>query len=296
MINSIDKRFFIGNTNKGGNELYIINHHNAPSVMEEIGRLREITFSAAGGGTGKDLDIDNFDTNENCYQQLIVFSPEDKEIIGGYRFIDCSTVLDKIKSNEAAVSTQLYFNFSNQFINNYLPYTIELGRSWIQPKYQPSVNPRKGLFALDNLWDGLGAIVVNNPNIKYFFGKVTMYRGYNIEARAGLQAFMKHFFPDNDALVTPKKPLIFELQDQSFSESYKDLTFKEGLKLLQQFVRGNGEMIPPLINNYMQLSPSMKTFGTANNEDFGGVQETGILITINDIYEAKKERHLNLFR
>jgi hypothetical protein len=296
MIDHIDKKHFIGKTNKGGNELYIINHHNAPEIMEEIGRLREVSFTAAGGGTGNVLDIDDFDTCEKCYQQLIVYSPEDKEIIGGYRFIDCSTVIDELKAGEHAISTAHYFNFSDKFIHEYLPKTLELGRSWIQPNYQPSVNPRKGLFALDNLWDGLGAIVVNNPEIEYFFGKVTMYPNYNKEARAALQFFMQQFFPDNEKLVRPIDPLFFELNDESFKNEIADLAFKEAHKVLQKYVRERGEFIPPLINNYMQLSSSMLTFGTANNNEFGKVQETGILITIDDIYPEKKERHINLFK
>jgi hypothetical protein len=226
MIDGIDKKHFIGNTNKGGNELYIINHHSAPEVMEEIGRLREVSFTAAGGGTGKELDIDDFDTCENCYQQLIVYSPEDKEIIGGYRFIDCSKVLSELQEGKQAISTAHYFHFSDTFLTNYLPKTIELGRSWIQPSFQPSVNPRKGLFALDNLWDGLGAIVVNNPSIAYFFGKVTMYPSYNKEARGALQYFMQHFFPDKEALVRPIKPLFFELEDDTFKQEITGLTFK----------------------------------------------------------------------
>jgi len=296
MIDRIDKKHFIGNTNKGGNELYIINHHTAPEIMEEIGRLREVSFTAAGGGTGNVLDIDDFDTREKCYQQLIVYSPEDKEIIGGYRFIDCSTVIDELKAGEHAISTAHYFNFSDKFIHDYLPKTLELGRSWIQPNYQPSVNPRKGLFALDNLWDGLGAIVVNNPEIAYFFGKVTMYPNYNKEARAALQFFMQQFFPDKEKLVRPIDPLFFELTDESFKSKIANLGFKEAHKVLQKHVRALGEFIPPLINNYMQLSASMLTFGTANNNDFGKVQETGILITIDDIYPEKKERHINLFK
>lgn len=296
MIDRIDKKHFIGKTNKGGNELYILNHHTAPEIMEEIGRLREVSFTAAGGGTGNVLDIDDFDTCEKCYQQLIVYSPEDKEIIGGYRFIDCSTVIDELKAGEHAISTAHYFNFSNKFIHEYLPKTLELGRSWIQPNYQPSVNPRKGLFALDNLWDGLGAIVVNNPEIEYFFGKVTMYPNYNKEARAALQFFMQQFFPDNEKLVRPIDPLFFELKDESFKNEIANLTFKDAHKILQKYIRARGEFIPPLINNYMQLSASMLTFGTANNNEFGKVQETGILITIDDIYPEKKERHINLFK
>ena len=285
---------FIRKTNKGNNEIYIINHHNSPHVMQEIGRLRELTFSQSGGGTGKALDIDDFDTNPYCYQQLIVYAREDQEILGGYRYLDCSTIIDK-NLPDMGMSTRHYFNFSEDFIKNYLPRTIELGRSWVQPMFQPSVNPRKGIFALDNLWDGLGAITVDHPHIQYFFGKVTMYAQYHSEARDAVLLFMKHFFDDKEHLVTPIEALKINTNPTDFLSAISNKTFKEALKDLQQFVKERGENIPPLINNYMQLSPSMKSFGTALNPDFGGVEETGILVTINDIYEEKKSRHINTY-
>ena len=147
---------FLRTTRKGGNEIYCVNIHNSPNVLKEIGRLREVTFRASGGGTGQALDLDDFDTSENCYDQLIVWSPEDEEIIGGYRFILCKKAIRDI--NNIELSTAHYFSFSEKFITDYLPNTIELGRSWVQPNFQPTVNPRKGLFALDNIWDGLGDV------------------------------------------------------------------------------------------------------------------------------------------
>lgn len=288
----LNSETFVRNTNKGNNEIYIINHHNSPNVMREIGRLRELTFASAGGGTGLEIDIDEHDTTENCYQQLIVFSPEDEEIIGGYRFIDCRTVKDYSKIE---LSTQHYFNFSEEFISRFLPKTIELGRSWIQPNFQPSQNPRKGLFALDNLWDGLGAIAVDYKHIDYFFGKVTMYTSYNKEARNAVLTFMHKYFPDSQNLVKP----IHSVEDFNNVEIFnltEGLEFKEALKELNKYVKERGEGIPPLINQYMQLSSTMKTFGTAVNQDFGGVEETGILVRISDIYESKKDRHINTYK
>lgn len=283
---------FLRKTNKAGNEIYCINHQNAPNVMREIGRLRELTFALAGGGTGMPFDIDAKDTADICYEQLIVYSPEDEEITGGYRYIDCSKAISEDKHE---LSTSSYFNFSADFITNYLPYTIELGRSWVNPNFQPSNNPRKGLFALDNLWDGLGAIVLLHPHMKYFFGKVTMYSSYNEDAKRAVLAFMKHYFPDSDGLVTPISPLYTSVALHPINKMLNDLTFKEGLKILQKYCREKGENIPPLINNYMQLSPTMKSFGTAQNPDFGGVEETGILVTVSDIEESKKNRHLEGF-
>lgn len=282
---------FVRKTRKGDNEIYIINQHNAPNTLLEIGRLREVTFRASGGGTGESVDLDEFDTNEICYDQLIVWSPEDEEIIGGYRFIRCNDTLN-LPSKEILLSTSHYFDFSEKFIKEYLPFTIELGRSWVQPNFQPTINPKKGLFALDNIWDGLGALVINNPTIKYFFGKVTMYPNYNKESRDFLLHFMHHYFPDKENLMKPFHPLKQDYNCKIVDEALSNLDFKEGFKVLNSYVKERGEFIPPLVNIYMNLSPTMKTFGTAVNPEFGDVEETGILVTIADIYEEKKQRHI----
>lgn len=287
----LTKDVFLRTTRKGDNEIYAVNIHNAPNIIREIGRLREITFRAAGGGTGSALDLDDFDTSDNCYDQLIVWSPEDEEIIGGYRYIHCQKALTD--SDEVELSTAHYFKFSDRFIRDYLPKTIELGRSWVQPDFQPAVNPRKGLFALDNIWDGLGALVHKHPDIEYFFGKVTMYPSYNTEARDFLLHFLHTFFPDQEHLMEPHHPLEQSYDATEFNAQLKDCDFKEGFKILNGFVRNRGEFIPPLMNIYMNLSPTMKTFGTAVNKDFGSVEETAILVTIDDIYDDKKERHMN---
>lgn len=289
----LNETTFVRKTRKGDNEIYIVNIHNAPNVIQEIGRLREVTFRFAGGGTGESIDLDEFDTSELCYDQLIVWSPEDEEIIGGYRFILCEKAIKDL--NDIQLSTAHYFKFSKDFIDNYLPHTIELGRSWVQPNFQPAKNPRKGLFSLDNIWDGLGSLVIRYPHIKYFFGKVTMYPSYQRDSRNFLLYFMHHYFPDKENLMDVYNPLTIETdKNAEFQSMLKGLDFKDGFKVLNSYVRSKGENIPPLVNIYMNLSPTMKTFGTAVNPDFGNVEETGILVTIADIYLDKKERHINV--
>lgn len=289
----LTKDRFIRTTNKGSNEIYIINHHNSPNVMHEIGRLRELTFASAGGGTGQSIDIDKYDTSENCYNQLIVWAPESKEIIGGYRFIDCSKIID---TEPLELATQRYFNYSDQFKKNYLPYTVELGRSWVQPNFQPSNISRRGIFALDNLWDGLGSIVVDNPHIKYYSGKVTLYSTYNKEARDALMYFLNYFFNDPDGLISPVEAVSISSDIEEFKENLVGLDYKQGHKLLNNFVRDRGENIPPLINNYMSLSPTMRSFGTVLNQYFGEVEETMILVKIEDIYAEKKSRYIDSYQ
>ena len=285
---------FLRDTNKGGNKIYIVNANNAPNVMREIGRLREIAFRAAGGGTGKDCDIDEFDTMNPPCQQLVVWDPDSRLILGGYRFIIGTDI--KIEDGKPRIATSHMFNFSQKFIDEYLPYTLELGRSFVRTEYQSSREGAKALFALDNLWDGLGALTVVYPQMKYFFGKVTMYTTYNFRARNLLLYFLKKYFQDKDALVKPVTPLECDIDNPAHHELFEGLDYKEGYKVLQKELKNNGEHIPPLINSYMNLSPTMKVFGTAINHGFGGVEETGILVSIPDIYPEKIERYITPVR
>lgn len=294
LISELTEERFLRHTNNGNNHVYLVNFHNAPNVVREVGRLREISFRDAGGGTGMDIDLDYNDTCERCYEQLIAWSPENEEIIAGYRLIRCDFA-GFTEDGEHNLSTAHLFHFSEKFKQDYLPYTIELGRSFVQPKYQPINNNRKGIFSLDNLWDGLGAVVALNPDIKYLFGKVTMYTHYNTEARDFLLAFMQHYFPDNDHLVRPIEEIRIKPDIERFAGAFDGLEYKEGYKILNTRIRALGESIPPLINTYMNLSSTMKTFGTAINDEFGEVEETGILITIDDIYATKKSRHIDSF-
>ena len=287
----LTKDKFIRVTRKGHNHLYEVTAHDSPNVMQEIGRLREISFRVGGGGTGKAVDIDEYDIDPHePYRPLIVWDPKDQEIIGGYRYIVCGGL--DIKK----MATRELFDFSDEFINGYMPFTIELGRSFVQPNYQSTNIKRKSLYALDNLWDGLGALVVKYGNIKYFFGKVTMYTSYNSRARNLLLHFLKKYFRDTESLVLPIIPLECDVDNPYFTELLKDLEYKDAYKVLQKEIKNNGEHIPPLINSYMNLSPPMKVFGTAVNYGFGGVEETGILVSINDIYPEKIERYITPIR
>ena len=281
-------------TNKSHNEIYIVTAHDSPNVMKEIGRLREIAFREAGGGTGKSMDIDEFDTCENCYKQLIVWNPEAEEIIGGYRYL-VGNEWDYDDKGQPILATSHMFHFSERFIKEYAPWTIELGRSFVSLPYQSSRMGAKSLFALDNLWDGLGALTVIKPNVKYFFGKMTMYPSYIRKGRDMILYFLKKYFDDKDKLIIPMKPLIIETDPAEFQTLFSGNSFKEDYKILNSEIRKLGYNIPPLVNAYMSLSPTMKLFGTAINYGFGDVEETGILIAMEEIFEEKRVRHIDSF-
>jgi hypothetical protein len=281
-------------TNKSNNEIYVITAHNAPNVMREIGRLREIAFREAGGGTGKNCDIDEFDTCKNCYKQLIVWNPEQEEIIGGYRYILGSDwKIDE--KGQPILATSHMFHFSQKFLDEYMPYTIELGRSFVSLPYQSTKMGAKSLFALDNLWDGLGALTVIKPNVKYFFGKMTMYPSYIRKGRDMILYFLKKHFDDKDRLIIPMKPLKIEADEEELKALFCEDDFNADYRILNREIRKLGYNIPPLVNAYMSLSPTMRLFGTAINYGFGDVEETGILIAVDEILEQKRVRHIDSF-
>ena len=281
-------------TNKSNNEIYVVTAHDAPNVMKEIGRLREIAFRTAGGGTGKAMDIDEFDTMENCCKQLIVWNPEAEEIIGGYRYLFGSDW--KIDANgQPILATSHMFHFSEQFMKDYAPYTVELGRSFVSLEYQNARVNSKSIFALDNLWDGLGALTVINPQCRYFFGKMTMYPSYIRKGRDMILYFLKKHFNDKENLIIPIKPLKIETPEDELSAIFCKDNFKEDYRILNKHIRELGYNIPPLINAYMSLSPTMKLFGTAINYGFGDVEETGILIAVDEILEDKRVRHIDSY-
>ena len=281
-------------TNKSHNEIYVITAHNAPNVMKEIGRLREIAFREAGGGTGKAMDIDEFDTCENCYKQLIVWNPEEEEIIGGYRYLE-GTDWELDEKGQPKLATSHMFHFSEKFLKEYMPYTIELGRSFVSLPYQSSRMGAKSLFALDNLWDGLGALTVIKPNVRYFFGKFTMYPSYIRRGRDMILYFLHKHFADKESLIVPMKPLEIEADPKELEQLFCEKEFKKDYLILNSEIRKLGYNIPPLVNAYMSLSPTMKLFGTAINYGFGDVEETGILIAIEEIFEQKRVRHIDSF-
>jgi GNAT superfamily N-acetyltransferase len=295
IISELTRDRLLRKTNYGNNEVYVFDNNDSPVLMHEVGRVREITFRHAGGGTGKAIDIDEFDTTKTDPQkQLIVWDPDNREIIGGYRFYfppkGC------IRYDISKLASSIYFTFSGKFLTKYYPHMMELGRSFVHPDYQSKGMGRKSLYALDNIWDGLGALILDNHHLKYLFGKVTMYSHFNQNARNMILYFLKRHFGDPDKLVTPLEPAQIDLHEEEMKQLFTGKRYKEDYKILSAEVRKLGETIPPLINAYMNLSPTMRTFGTFINHHFGNVEETGIMITLRDIYVEKINRHLSSYK
>ena len=267
----LKQRHFLRKSNYGNKEIYVTTAHLSPNIMREIGRLRELSFATDGGGTGKEVDIDQYDTldDPHCCKQLFVWSPEDEEIIGAYRFIHGSNMMRR-DDGSIVTPTADQYQFSQEFIDNYLPYTVELGRAFVQPAYQPSTSIRKGLYSLDNLWDGLGSLALEIPETRYFFGKITMYGDIDAQARES----------DYNSLV----------------QLFNGRNYKEDYQILLHAVRGRGCTVPPLINAYMNLSSTMRSFGTCPNHHLVGTTDTGILITLSDLFPDKRQRYLESYQ
>lgn len=285
---------FLRHTNKGDNHLYVVDAFCAPNVMREIGRLREEAFRQSGGGTGLCCDIDEFDTMPEPCRQLIVWDPVEKVILGGYRFITGDKI--DMSTGVPRIATSHMFEFSQKFLTEYLPYTLELGRSFVSLGYQSSKVGSKAIFALDNLWDGLGALTVKYPHLKYLFGKVTMYQGFGRKNLDLILAFLNKHFPDPDRLVWPIDPVNSGASSPEIQKLLSGENFKDDYKILHRIIREQGLNIPPLVNAYMSLSPTMRMFGTAVNHEFGNVEESGIFLTISEILDDKKKRHIETYK
>jgi hypothetical protein len=282
-------------TNKGNNLLYVVNAGNAPACLQEIGRLRELSFRAEGGGTGMACDLDSFDLDPQGYEQLLVWDPENRQIMAAYRFVECRNT-GPDSQGDFKLSSGSLFAFSDDFCKNVLPYTIELGRAFVTPDYQPNGLYRKGIFALDNLWDGLGALTVVRQDIRYLYGKVTVYGDYPPEAMVELHSFMTHFFGDSEGWVIPRHPLALDIPLSPIVQDYwSGLDYEKALVVLNKKAQEKGCRIPPLFPAYMNLSSTMRYFGFAHNASFGKVDEAGILVTIADINASKTERHIRSY-
>lgn len=292
----LKQKHFLRKSNYGNKEIYVTTAHLSPNIMREIGRLRELSFAADGGGTGKEVDIDMYDTLDDpyCCKQLFVWSPEDEEIVGAYRFIHGSNMMRR-EDGSIVTPTADQYQFSEQFINEYLPYTVELGRAFVQPAYQPGNNLRKGLYSLDNLWDGLGCLILEIPETRYFFGKITMYGDLDRKARDLILYFYQKHFPDRDGLVWPYERVSIESDYNELVQLFTGRNYKEDYQILLHAVRERGCTVPPLINAYMNLTPTMRSFGTCPNHHLVGTTDTGILITLNDLFPEKRHRYIDSY-
>jgi len=274
-------------SNKAGNLIYDITSHECPNVMREIARLREISYRDGGGATGKEMDIDDMDTMTHPYHQLIVWDPEHNQIVGGYRYLLGSEA--EIRDGQPYITSAHLYHYSERFIRDYLPYTIEFGRAFVQPMYQQREMGVKALFALDNIWDGIGAIMHNHPELRYMIGKVTIYPDYNATARELIYNYLDLYHRGEKGLIEPYKPLTVQALDAS---PFEGDDRQENYHILQRAVREQGAVIPPMFSAYLNITNDLYFFGNAINDELANVYETGIMVDLDTVYPEKKERYI----
>lgn len=274
-------------SNKAGNLIYDITAHECPNVMREIARLREISYRDGGGATGKEMDMDDMDIMPQPYHQLIVWDPDNQQIVGGYRYLLGTEA--KIRDGQPYITSAHLFHYTDRFIRDYLPKTIEFGRAFVQPVYQTREMGVKALFALDNIWDGIGAIVYKHPELRWMIGKVTIYPDYDATARELIYTYLDRYHRGEAGLFSPYKPLtVRPLTANPFNGDDK----QENYHILQHAVREQGTVIPPMFSAYLNITNDLWFFGNAINDELANVYETGIMVDLETVYEEKKERYI----
>ncbi len=283
-------------TNKGHNELYIVTWHDSPNVVTEVGRLRELAFREAGGATGNAVDLDEYDKMEKPYKQLIVWDPENEAIIGGYRFLFGSDATFD-ENGQPVLASSHQFRFSQKFINEYLPHVIELGRNFVAPEYQSSKGGAKSIFAFDNLWDGLVAIIMKHPDLLYFFGKITLYPSYDHIAKDLIYHFLWKHYGDKEELVRPwdDQTVMPESDPELMDMVVNKDDLLEDYKLLKAAAKMRGENVPPNVSAYISVTSRMSMFGTAVNRLMHNIEDSAVLIPFDEIYHDKKSRHIGAY-
>ena len=292
----LKKEFFVRPTNKAGNEIYDVTYHDAPNVIREIGRLREESYRAGGGATGEELDIDFMDTMERPYHQIVVWNPEEEDIVGGYRYLSGKECVFDEQTGQPVITSAHLFHYSDYFIHNYLPHTIELGRAFVQPKYQTRQMGIKSLFALDNTWDGLGATIYNNPDIRYLIGKVTIYPSFDPISRDLIYTYLRRYCFDKKGLFAPYKPIDICREAQEIADDlFEGQDSLDNYHTLQKAIRARGSVIPPMFSAYLNLTTKLQFFGNAVNDELADVFETGIMMDTKDFVEEKRQRHIGSY-
>lgn len=281
-------------SNKAGNLIYDITAHECPNTMREIARLRELSYRDGGGATGQEMDIDEMDTMPKPYHQLIVWDPDHRQIIGGYRYLCGSDV--EMRPNEQGelqpfITSAHLFHYSERFVREFLPYTIEFGRAFVQPDYQKREMGIKALFALDNIWDGIGAVLHKNPQLRFMIGKVTIYPDYNVQARELIYAYLNQYHRGPEGLFEPYHPFV---NPQSVIETlpFEGDDKQENYHILQRAIREQGTVLPPMFSAYLNLTNDLYFFGNAINDELANVYETGIMVDLETVYEEKKQRYI----
>jgi len=278
----LEKTTLLGRT-KNGYGIYITDSDSAPSIIREITRLREITFRKVGEGTGNKADADSFDSH---YKHIFIWDDNELDIIGAYRICTGESIL-KTKGINGLYSATL-FNYSEEFINNYIPHSIELGRSFVQKKYWNS-------SALDYLWMGIGAYLYHNPNIRYMFGPVSLSASFPDEVKEMIVYFYSKWFGIYGNEISAKNRYVLSAKtNEEMKQIFHSDNYHLDLKTLKTLIKTFGFSIPPLYKQYSELciDNGVKFFDFNIDTLFNNCIDGLILVEVNKIKEEKKERYI----
>ena len=266
---------------QGEFDVFFMRKHQCPSLMRELGRLRELTFRDVGEGTGLEIDIDRFD---DTYLQLVVWNREKSEVVGGYRLGATDEILPEYGKD--GLYTNTLFKYRKDLLRQLDP-ALELGRSWVSLNYQRSFSP------LMLLWKGIGAYLVRNPRYRYLFGPVSISADYTSMSKQLLKAFLtqNEYLPNLGKLIKPRNPMkkkeVRQFDRRAFSTVAGSL--EEANELVKE-LEADGKPAPILLKQYLKLNGRLMGFNV--DPDFGNVLDGLILIDVPNMDERTLKKYL----
>lgn len=264
-----------------GKKIFLYHHRDDCPVMLEIARLRELTFRSVEEGTGGALDWDRYD---RYYSHLVLWDEHDLEIVGSYRIGNGNEI---IKSHGVdGFYTATLFDFSQQFTRS-LPDSIELGRSFVQPRYW-------GRRSLDYLWYGIGAYLREHPEVKHLFGPVSLSNGYPSQAKEIIVGFYKQQFGPERALVDARNPFVISKEAEQFAQAEFNGDYSEGFKILNSELKKLGVKVPALYKQYAELclDGGCQFIDFNIDQEFSDCIDSLVMVSLDKIVEKKRRRYI----
>lgn len=270
-------------TTSDDKHIYLIEYDKAPTLLSEIGRLREYSFRKVGEGSGQHRDIDSYD---EYYQHLVLWDDDALEVVGAYRIGECNWILSW-QGREGLYMNELCK--IDEEADEYLEHAIELGRSFVQPKYW-------GTRALDYLWQGIGAYLSHNPQVKYMYGPVSISATYPQHAQEALVYFYDHYFGSDASSIHAKAPYrLSQLTRDELSELFKGNDYSNDFRTLKSYLREFNVTVPTLFKQYSELCEEggiqFMDFGI--DAEFNDCIDGYILVEIAKIKASKRERYIS---
>jgi putative hemolysin len=264
-----------------GKKIYLFDYRPDSAVMQEVGRLREISFRFVGEGTGEKKDLDRYD---QYYRHLILWDEEDLEIAGAYRLAEAHKL---IHDENSPLYSQTLFQYSDA-MKPYFEQGIELGRSFIQPRYW-------GRRSLDYLWYGIGAYLKKHPEVRYMFGPVSLSNSYPKPAKNMLVWFYKHYFGDNKQLAKANLPYkLSHDEDDKLRLLFSGNDYLADFRVLKEQLDDLGVSVPTLYKQYSELCNTggvcFMDFGV--DADFNYCVDGLVMVDMEFVKEKKYQRYV----